>query len=87
MGSSFTCDCGQRININLFSGNNIAISITDEYLDNLDDKLSNQEIINKIIMSGNQIYECKFCKCIYIKKFGQNEILSYRINENDNSKW
>lgn len=66
MSSRFLCECGQRIDKNLFSGNQVQLLIAEEDFDRDFEGLSAEELVQELIMKSLTVVICRSCSRLYV---------------------
>lgn len=81
MGSWIKCDCGNALNRNLFSGNNLSLLVHENVLDK--ESIKEQDI-NVIIMESDKLVKCEVCGCIVIMSKDSDDAHFYKKIMNKN---
>lgn len=87
MSSRFLCECGQRIDKNLFSGNQVKLLIAEEDFDRDFAGLSAEELVQELIMKSLTVVNCQSCSRLYVlDESEQNPVRVFLPERHDRGK-
>jgi hypothetical protein len=66
MSSRFLCDCGERIDTNMFSGNGTALLVSEVMLEHDLSGVSAEEFVQELILKTQKVVTCRNCDRLYI---------------------
>jgi hypothetical protein len=66
MSSRFLCKCGQRIDKNLFSGNQVQLLVAEEDVDGDLAGLSAEQLVKELILRSRTVVTCRSCSRLYV---------------------
>jgi hypothetical protein len=84
MSSRFLCECGARVEKNLFSGHGVAFLVPEEAVDKDFSQISGEALVREIVMKSRHVVTCRGCSRLYvIDENGEGAIQCFRPEVDD----
>ena len=81
MSSRFLCECGKRVDKNLFSGNRVTFLVAEEELDRDFSGVSAEELASNLIDASPTVVRCGSCARLYVIDRGEENTLRAFVPE------
>ena len=78
MSSSLLCECGARVEKNLFSGHGVSLLVPEEDVDKALSQVSGETLVSEILRVSRLVVTCRGCSRLYIIDDNGGAIQSYR---------
>lgn len=78
MSSRFLCECGARVEKNLFSGHGIALLVPEEVVDKDLSQISGEALARELVMKSSIVVTCRGCSRLFVIEKDGRAIQSFR---------
>jgi hypothetical protein len=78
MSSSLLCECGARVEKNLFSGHGVSLLVPEEGVDKEFSQVSGEALVSELLRVSRLVVTCRGCSRLYIIDDNGDAIQSYR---------
>ena len=78
MSSSLLCECGARVEKNLFSGHGVSLLVPEQALDKDLSQVPGETLVSELLRGNRLVVTCRDCSRLYIIDDSGDAIQSYR---------
>jgi hypothetical protein len=78
MSSSLLCECGARVEKNLFSGHGVSLLVPEEGVDRDLSQVSGETLVSDLLRVSRVVVTCRGCSRLYIIDDDGGALQSYR---------